>query len=175
MLQRNNLLEQVIRVNHAGEYGAVCIYTGQELVFRKLPIIEKIVEMKKQEQNHFNYFDSVMKDKGVRPTVFLPLWHVMGVMLGITTALMGENAAMACTVAVEEVISDHYQDQITALNDSDLDNGELKDKIMQFRNEELEHHDIAMCHNSSNAMNHSVLSFFIKKACKVAIKISKII
>ena len=170
MLQKDNLLEQVIRVNHAGEYGAVCIYTGQELVFRKMPVAEKIIEMKKQEQHHFSYFDSLMKDKKVRPTVFLPLWHVMGVMLGITTALMGEDAAMACTVAVEEVISDHYQNQITALDD-----GELKDKIIQFRNEELEHHDTAMCHNSNSTMNHSILSFLIKKACKVAIGISKII
>ncbi|CEI84803.1 demethoxyubiquinone hydroxylase family protein [Ehrlichia minasensis] len=170
MLQENNLLEQSIRVNHAGEYGAVCIYSGQELVFRKMPVGQKISEMKKQEQQHFNYFDSVMKDRKIRPTVFLPVWHVMGVMLGVTTALMGEDAAMACTVAVEEVISDHYQDQITTLDDS-----ELKDKIIQFRNEEIEHHDTAMCHNSGNAGNYNILSFFIKKACKVAICISKVI
>ena len=170
MLQRDNLLEQAIRVNHAGEYAAVCIYTGQELVFRKLPVAEKIVEMKKQEQTHFSYFNSVMKDKRIRPTVFLPLWHVVGVMLGVTTALMGENAAMACTVAVEDVISDHYQDQIKTLDDD-----ELKDKIIQFRNEELEHHDAAMYHSSGKAMNYSVLSFFVKKACKIAIGLSKIV
>ncbi|WP_395877652.1 demethoxyubiquinone hydroxylase family protein [Ehrlichia muris] len=170
MLQKDNLLEQAIRVNHAGEYGAVCIYSGQEFVFRKMSVGQKIVEMKKQEQKHFSYFDSLMKDKRIRPTVFLPVWHVMGVMLGITTALIGEDAAMACTVAVEDVISDHYRDQITMLDD-----GELKDKIIQFRNEELEHHDTAMFHNFGNASNYRVLSFFIKKACKAAICISKII
>ncbi|AHX08705.1 hypothetical protein ECHSTV_0270 [Ehrlichia chaffeensis str. Saint Vincent] len=162
-------MQQAIRVNHAGEYGAVCIYSGQELIFRKMSVGEKILEMKKQEQKHFRYFDSVMKDKKIRPTVFLPVWHVMGVMLGITTALMGEDAAMACTVAVEDVISDHYQDQIAM-----LDEGELKDKVIQFRNEELEHHDTAMCYNSGNAANYSILSFFIKKACKAAICLSKV-
>ncbi|AHX04841.1 demethoxyubiquinone hydroxylase family protein [Ehrlichia japonica] len=170
MLQKNNLLEQAIRVNHAGEYGAVCIYSGQELVLRKMSVGQKIVEMKKQEQKHFGYFDSLMKDKKIRPTGFLPVWHVMGVMLGITTALIGEDAAMACTVAVEDVISDHYRDQIAMLDD-----GELKDKVIQFRNEELEHHDTAMCYNSGNASNYRILSFFIKKACKAAICISKII
>ena len=169
MLQKNSFLDQIIRVNHAGEYGAVCIYHGQELVFRKRLIGKKIIDMKKQEQRHFSYFDSVMKEKKIRPTAFIPIWHVMGVMLGITTAMLGEDAAMACTVAVEDVISEHYQGQISVLKD-----GELKDKIIQFRNEELEHHDIAVSHSSSNR-DYRVLSYLIKKACKVAIGISKVI
>ncbi|GAT78105.1 Coq7 family protein [Ehrlichia ruminantium] len=170
MLRKSKFLDQVIRVNHAGEYGAVCIYHGQELVLRKKLVGRKIMEMKKQEQGHFAYFDSVMKEKKVRPTALMPIWHVMGVMLGITTAMLGEGAAMACTVAIEDVISEHYQDQISALED-----GELKDKIVQFRDEELEHHDIAASYNSKNSQEYRVLSYLIKNMCKVAIGISKVI
>ncbi|QGR02306.1 demethoxyubiquinone hydroxylase family protein [Ehrlichia ruminantium] len=170
MLRINSVLDQMIRVNHAGEYGAVCIYHGQELVFRKKLIGEKILEMKRQEQKHFSYFDSIMREKKIRPTAFIPIWHVMGVMLGVTTAMLGEGAAMACTVAVEDVISEHYQDQISILDDS-----ELRRKIVQFRDEELEHHNIAACHNSANGKDYKVLSYLIKKTCKIAIAVSKVI
>ncbi len=166
----DKFLEQAIRVNHAGEYGAICIYSGQELILFKTSIAHEIAIMKEQEKKHFSYFDNEMKKKKVRPTVLLPFWHVAGVALGIVTAFMGEKAAMACTSAVEEVIGEHYKEQVLRLED-----GEFKDAVSKFRDEELEHRDIAIEHGAENAPCYEVLSFFIKKTCKIAIYLSKLI
>ncbi|QXK92111.1 demethoxyubiquinone hydroxylase family protein [Neoehrlichia mikurensis] len=169
-----NFVKSVVRVNHAGEYGAVCIYYGQEWVFKKNPeIAEKIFHMKKQEQGHFEYFNNTMKQMQVRPTFFLPIWHVMGVMIGTITAMMGEKSAMACTAAVEEVICEHYKSQLLQLDN--CDNSQLKEKIEQFYREELEHHDIAIDHGAKNAFAYRILSYTIKKICKTAIALSKVL
>ncbi|KJV69632.1 demethoxyubiquinone hydroxylase family protein [Candidatus Neoehrlichia procyonis] len=171
---KNGFIESVIRVNHAGEYGAVCIYHGQELVLKKNPIMaKKIFHMKKQEQCHFKYFNDTMRQMQVRPTFFLPVWHVMGVMMGAVTALMGEKSAMACTAAVEEVICDHYRNQLLQLNN--CNDAKLKEKIKQFYKEESEHKDIAIDHGAEDAFAYQVLSYAIKKICKTAIAISKIL
>lgn len=163
-------LKQAIRVNHAGEYGAVCIYSGQEFILSKSPSFHEITSMKEQEKKHFYYFNNEMKKNNIRPTVFLPFWHVAGVGLGIITALMGEKAAMACTSAVEEVIGEHYKEQVLRLEDS-----EFKESVSKFRDEELEHRDIAIEHGAEYAPCYDVLSAFIKKTCKIAIFLSKLI
>ncbi|MCA7010031.1 demethoxyubiquinone hydroxylase family protein [Wolbachia endosymbiont of Tribolium confusum] len=167
---KGNFLEQAIRVNHAGEYGAICIYSGQKFILKKSSIIDKIIEMEEQEKKHFHYFNEKIKEQRVRPTVLLPIWHVLGVSLGVVTAIMGKKAAMACTAAVEEVIGEHYKEQVLHLED-----GELRETISKFRDEELEHRDIAIQHNAESALGYNVLSSFIKTSCKAAIYLSKLI
>lgn len=167
---KGNFLEQAIRVNHAGEYGAICIYSGQKFILKKSSIIDKIIEMEEQEKKHFHYFNEKIKEQRVRPTVLLPVWNVLGVSLGVVTAMMGKKAAMACTAAVEEVIGEHYKEQVLHLED-----GELRETISKFRDEELEHRDIAIQHNAENALGYNVLSSFIKTSCKAAIYLSKLI
>ncbi|WP_333023456.1 demethoxyubiquinone hydroxylase family protein [Wolbachia endosymbiont of Pentidionis agamae] len=167
---RGKFLEQAIRVNHAGEYGAICIYSGQKFVLKNSSIIHEILKMEEQEQVHLHYFNEKIKKLKVRPTVLLPIWHLMGITLGTVTALMGEKAAMACTAAVEEVIGEHYKEQVMHLEES-----ELKDTISKFRDEELEHMDTAIEHDAENAIGYNILSSIIKKGCKVAIYLSKLI
>ncbi|MDD9331987.1 MAG: demethoxyubiquinone hydroxylase family protein [Wolbachia sp.] len=166
----NKFVQQALRVNHAGEYGAICIYSGQKFILKKSSIINEIIEMQEQEKKHFYYFSKKIKGQKVRPTALLPVWHILGVSLGIVTAVMGKKAAMACTAAVEEVIGEHYKEQVSHLED-----GELKDTISQFRDEELEHRYIAIEHNAEHAFGYSILSSFIKTGCKAAIYLSKII
>lgn len=167
---KGNFLEQAIRVNHAGEYGAICIYSGQKFILKKSSIIDKIIEMEEQEKEHFHYFNEKIKEQRVRPTALLPVWNVLGVSLGVVTAMMGKKAAMACTAAVEEVIGEHYKKQVLHLED-----GELRETISKFRDEELEHRDIAIQHNAESALGYNVLSLFIKTSCKAAIYFSKLI
>lgn len=167
---KGNFLEQAIRVNHAGEYGAICIYSGQKFILKKSSIIDKIIEMEEQEKKHFHYFNEKIKEQRVRPTVLLPIWRALGVSLGVVTAMMGKKAAMACTAAVEEVIGEHYKEQVLHLED-----GELRETISKFRDEELEHRDIAIQHNAESALGYNVLSLFIKTSCKAAIYFSKLI
>ncbi len=170
-LDPNQKLHQALRVNHAGEYGAKQIYKGQLAVFRfkkDQPTVDLIEHMQQQEEEHFDYFNQKIIDEKVRPTLMQPLWQVAGFALGFTTALMGKKAAMACTVAVEEVIDEHYQDQI-----NNLEAGEdLKEKIEQFRKEELEHRDIGLQNNAEDLTIYKPLSFLIKNASKLAIAIS---
>lgn len=167
---RGNILQQAIRVNHAGEYGAVCIYSGQKFILKNSPVINKIIEMEEQEKNHLSYFSEKIKKYKIRPTALLPVWHVLGVSLGVVTAIMGEKAAMACTVAVEEVIAEHYKEQVTHLEDE-----ELKETINRFRDEELEHKETAIENDAENAFCYHILSSFIKTGCKAAIYLSKLI
>lgn len=163
-------LESMIRVDQAGEYGAKRIYEGQIAVLGKGPKGDILRHMAEQEAHHLDTFNKLAAERRVRPTALQPIWHVAGFALGAGTALMGEKAAMACTVAVEEVIDEHYQDQQKALGD---DEAELKDTIEQFRLEELEHRDIGLEHGAEQAPAYPVLTAFIKRASKTAIWLSE--
>tara|TARA_A100001011_G_scaffold378719_1_gene443808 strand:+ start:1549 stop:2106 length:558 start_codon:yes stop_codon:yes gene_type:complete len=165
------ILEEIIRVDHAGEYGATKIYDGQIAVFGKNSKIGKTIQhMADQEQEHIDKFNELILEYRVRPTALLPVWNIAGYALGASTALLGEKAAMACTVAVEKVIGEHYQEQIGLLKD---DQKELKKTISKFRDDELEHHDIGMEHDAENAPGYKIMTKVIEIGCKTAIAISK--
>ena len=165
------ILEEIIRVDHAGEYGATRIYDGQIAVFGKDSKIGKTIQhMADQEQEHIEKFNELIIEKRVRPTALLPVWNIAGFALGAGTALMGEKAAMACTVAVEKVIGEHYREQQNLLED---DEKELKKTIAKFEKDELEHHDIGLEHDAENAPGYKVMTKVIEIGCKAAIAISK--
>ena len=165
------ILDEIIRVDHAGEYGATRIYDGQIAVFGKDSKIGKTIQhMADQEQEHIEKFNELLIEKRVRPTALLPLWNIAGFALGAGTALMGEKAAMACTVAVEKVIGEHYREQQDLLED---DEKELKKTIAKFEKDELEHHDIGLEHDAENAPGYKVMTKVIEIGCKAAIAISK--
>ena len=165
------ILDEIIRVDHAGEYGATRIYDGQIAIFGKDSEIGKTIKhMADQEQEHIDKFNELILEHRVRPTALLPLWNVAGFVLGASTALMGEKAAMACTVAVEKVIGEHYQEQLGLLRD---DHKDLKKTISKFRDDELEHHDIGIEHDAENAPGYKIMSKVIELGCKTAIAISK--
>ena len=165
------ILDEIIRVDHAGEYGATRIYDGQIAVFGKDSKIGKTIQhMADQEQEHIEKFNELLIEKRVRPTALLPIWNIAGFALGAGTALMGEKAAMACTVAVEKVIGEHYREQQNLLED---DEKELKKTIAKFEKDELEHHDIGLEHDAENAPGYKVMTKVIEIGCKAAIAISK--
>ena len=165
------LIDEIIRVDHAGEYGATKIYAGQLIVFGKNSKIGKTIKhMANQEQKHIDTFNKLIIEKRVRPTALMPLWNLTGYLLGITTALMGKKAAMACTVAVEDVIGKHYEKQAKRLGNKDP---KLKKIILEFRDDELEHHDIGIEHEAEKTPGYNILSKVIKIGCKTAIEISK--
>ena len=166
-----HILKEIIRVNHAGEYGATRIYDGQIAVFGKNSKIGKTIQhMADQEEEHIEKFNELILEHRVRPTALLPLWNIAGYTLGATTAMMGEKAAMACTVAVEKVIGEHYQKQQNLLEN---DQKELKKTIKKFEKDELEHHDIGIEHDAENAPGYSIMTKVIEFGCKTAIAISK--
>ena len=166
-----NILEEIIRVDHAGEYGATRIYEGQIAIFGKNTKIGKTIQhMADQEQEHIEKFQKLIVNERVRPTALLPLWNLAGFALGASTALMGEKAAMACTVAVEKVIGEHYHEQINLLKEDQL---ELKKTIKKFAADELEHHDIGIAHDAEDALGYKVLTKVIELGCKTAIAVSK--
>ena len=165
------VLEEIIRVDHAGEFGATKIYDGQISIFGKDSKIGKTIQhMADQEQEHINKFQELIIKERVRPTLMLPLWNIAGYILGAGTALMGEKAAMACTVAVEKVIGEHYQEQTDLLQE---DQKKLKTIIKKFAADELEHHDIGIAHEAEKVIGYKVLTKAIELGCKTAIKISK--
>ena len=165
------ILDEIIRVDHAGEYGATRIYDGQIAVFGKDSKIGKTIQhMADQEQEHIEKFNELLIEKRVRPTALLPVWNIAGFALGAGTALMGEKAAMACTVAVEKVIGEHYREQQNLLED---DEKELKKTLAKFEKNELEHHDIGLEHDAENAPGYKVMTKVIEIGCKAAIAISK--
>ena len=165
------ILEEIIRVDHAGEYGATKIYDGQIAIFGKDSKIGKTIQhMADQEQEHIDKFNDLIIEHKVRPTALLPVWNIAGFALGASTALIGEKAAMACTVAVEKVIGEHYQEQLELLED---DHKELKKTISKFRDDELEHHDIGIEHDAESAPGYKIMSKVIELGCKTAIAISK--
>ena len=167
-------LEEIIRVDHAGERGAIKIYEGQLLAlntFRKNEKLKKLIEeMKEHEKEHFEYFDKAIKDRNIKPTIFLPIWDLLGVTLGFGTTMLGEKAAMLCTASVEEVIDGHYKDQTYKLRE---DEEELKKKIMKFRQDELDHKDIAYESGATKKGLYGVLDKVIKTSSRVAIAISE--
>jgi len=163
-------LEEVIRVDHAGEYGAKRIYQGQLAVLRGTRHEATIRHMQEQEQVHLDTFTRLIAERRVRPTVLLPLWHVAAFALGAATAALGPRAAMACTVAVEEAIDEHYQAQEAALGD---DEAPLKADIARFRAEELEHRDIGLANEAELTPGYRLLSGAIKLGCKLAIRVAE--
>lgn len=166
--------EAMIRVDHAGEYGAVRIYQGQLAVLGASPATarsaELIRQMAAQEDAHLETFDRLILERGVRPTALAPVWHAAGFALGAVTALMGEKAAMACTEAVEEVIDDHYAKQAETLKGRDP---ELEGVIAKFREEEIQHRDTARAEGAKEAPAYPVLTGLVKAGCRLAIRLSE--
>lgn len=172
-LKREQDIASMIRVNHAGEYGAKMIYEGQLAVLGDDPKMKKLIgHMAEQEKVHLDYFEKEIVKRGVRPTALHPLWHIAGYALGAVTAKMGPEAAMACTVAVEEVISEHYAEQLDALENKPEEK-ELRAKIAKFKAEEEEHHDTGLEHDAESAPGYRLLSAAIKGGSRLAIKIAK--
>ena len=168
------LLEQFIRVDHAGERGAIKIYEGQLLALKTFMKNDKlknqIEEMKKHEKEHEEFFDKEIKKRNIKPTKFLPLWDLLGVGLGFGSTILGTKAAMLCTASVEEVIDEHYQNQINRIED---DEKELKKKIVKFREDELHHKDIAYDNGATKEGFYSILDKVIKTSSRIAITISE--
>ena len=164
-------VERMIRVDHAGEYGAVRIYEGQLAVLGKSASAGVIREMAEQERQHLERFAKLVRERRVRPTALTPLWHVAGYALGAASALLGERAAMACTVAVEEVIDEHYRGQAESLGD-DPDEAPLRKTIEEFRADELAHRDLALAHDARAAPAHDLLTAAVKLGSRVAIWLS---
>lgn len=165
-------VRRFIRVDHAGEYGAERIYAGQLAVLGRGPKGDMLRHMLAQETVHKQKFEALIAQRRARPTALLPLWHVAGFALGALTASLGEKAAMACTVAVEETIDQHYADQRDALG---ADEAELSETIEAFRLEELEHRDLGLENGATQAPGYRVLSGLIRMGCKAAIKASEIL
>lgn len=166
------LIDRFLRVNQAGELGAVRIYEGQRAVLgrkgtKAAPLLKHMAE---QEQQHLDTFNRLIAERRTRPTALSPLWHLAGFALGAGTALLGEKAAMACTVAVEETIDAHYARQAEQLGD---DEAALKDTILKFRDEEIEHRDIGLEHGAEQAPAYPLLSSAIKGGCRLAIWLSE--
>jgi ubiquinone biosynthesis monooxygenase Coq7 len=169
-----NKIEEFIRVDHAGERGAVKIYEGQLLALNTLVKDEKlkktIEEMKVHEKEHCEFFEKEIKKRNIKPTKLLPLWDLLGVTLGFGSTLLGKKAAMLCTASVEEVIDKHYQNQIDQLDKSEK---ELKNRIIKFREDELHHKDIAYEKGATKKGCYSILDKVIKTGSKIAINISE--
>ena len=169
-----NKIEEFIRVDHAGERGAVKIYEGQLLALNTLVKDEKlkktIEEMKVHEKEHCEFFEKEIKKRNIKPTKLLPLWDLLGVTLGFGSTLLGKKAAMLCTASVEEVIDKHYQNQIDQLDKAEK---ELKNKIIKFREDELHHKDIAYEKGATKKGCYSILDKVIKTGSKIAINISE--
>lgn len=167
--------EEMLRVDHAGEYGAVAIYRGQLAVFQRQHGREKITSqlqhMAEQEQEHLDAFDKLLAAGKVRPTAMSPIWNAAGFALGAATALLGEKAAHACTEAVETVIEEHYGDQIAELETAG--EPELAARLTKFRDEEVAHKDLAAAEGAAQAPGYPVLSALIRTGCRIAIRISE--
>ena len=169
-LGQEQLIERMIRVDQAGEYGAVRIYEGQLSILAGSDNAPVIKHMLDQEIEHLETFSEILKKRRVRPTALMPLWHLACFALGAGTALMGEKVAMACTVAVEKVIGEHYREQQDLLEE---DEKELKKTIAKFEKDELEHHDIGLEHDAESAPGYKIMTKIIEIGCKTAIAISK--
>lgn len=163
-------LAEMLRVNHAGEYGAVRIYAGQQRFARSTRQRALVAEMGMHEQAHLASFNQLLADRQVRPSLLLPLWHVAGYGLGAVTALMGDAAAMACTEAVETVIEQHYNNQLATLRGHD---DALAATIEQFKEEEVAHKDLASAEGAANAPAYPMLTGLIKLGSRLAIKLSE--
>ena len=167
-------IEEFIRVDHAGERGAVKIYEGQLLALNTLvkdDNLKKVIEeMKVHEKEHCEFFENEIKKRKIKPTKFLPLWDLLGVGLGFGSTILGKKAAMLCTASVEEVIDEHYQNQINQLGSEEKN---LKKKIIKFRQDELHHKDIAYEKGATKKGFYSIMDKIIKTGSKLAINISE--
>ena len=163
-------IDSILRVDHAGETAAAKIYDGQLAILKNTHLGPTIKNMKEQEQEHLDTFNQLLFENDTRPTALLPLWNVMGFGLGVASAVMGEKAAMACTIAVEEVIGEHYAKQAETLND---DHKELKNTLMKFRDDEVDHLDIGVEHDGENATGYEIMKTIVQFGCRTAIKISE--
>ena len=174
MKKTSSKVEEFIRVDHAGERGAVKIYEGQLLALNTIvkneELKKKIEEMKVHETEHCQFFESEIKKRNIKPTKFLPLWDLLGVGLGFGSTLLGKKATMLCTASVEEVIDKHYLDQINQLGPEEK---ELKKKITKFRDDELHHKDIAYEEGATKKGIYSIMDKIIKTGSRIAINISE--
>ena len=167
-------VEEFIRVDHAGERGAIKIYEGQLLALNTIikndELKKTIKNMKEHEKVHCNYFENEIKKRNIKPTKFLPLWDLLGVGLGFGSTILGKKAAMLCTASVEEVIDEQYMSQINQL---ESDENKLKEKIIKFREDELHHKNIAYDEGATKKGVYSILDKIIKTGSKIAISISE--
>ena len=167
-------LEELIRVDHAGERGAIKIYEGQLLALKTFKqdenLKKQIEEMKEHEKEHYDFFEKEIKKRNITPTKLLPLWDLLGVTLGFGTAMLGKKATMLCTASVEEVIGDHYKNQTYKIKE---DEKELKKKIIKFRDDELQHKDIAYAGGATKEGPYGFLDKIIKTSSRIAIAISE--
>ena len=174
MKKTNNKVEEFIRVDHAGERGAVKIYEGQLLALNTIikdeNLKKTIEEMQIHEKEHCEFFEREIKKRNIKPTKFLPLWDLLGLGLGFGSTILGKKAAMLCTASVEEVIDKHYLDQINQLGPEEK---ELKKKIIKFREDELDHRDIAYEEGATKKGFYSILDKVIKTGSRIAIKVSE--
>lgn len=168
-LTKEQKIKRMIRVNHAGEYGAKQIYRGQLAILGKSSSGDLLRHMAEQEQQHLDAFSKMALERRVRPTALMPLWHVGSFLMGAGTALLGKDAAMACTVAVESVIDNHYAEQEAQLGD---DEAELKASIAKFRAEEKEHHDSALENGAKNSPFYGIVHAAVTAQTKLAIWLS---
>jgi ubiquinone biosynthesis monooxygenase Coq7 len=163
--------DSMIRVDQAGEYGATRIYAGQLAIMGdRTPVAREIAGMARQEERHRAFFDTMIADRGVRPTLLQPFWTVAGFALGAATAAIGPEAAMACTAAVETEIDKHYSEQLQQLSDSDP---ALSAAIVEFQAEEVEHRETALAHGAESAPAYPLMSALIRLGCRVAIETAK--
>ena len=167
-------LEKFIRVDHAGERGAIKIYEGQLLalstIVKNNDLKEMIRDMKEHEQEHCNFFEDEIRKRNIKPTKLLPLWDLLGLGLGFGSTILGKKAAMLCTASVEEVIDDHYKSQIDQIGS---DENNLKNNIIKFRNDEIHHKDIAYDNGATKEGFYTIIDKVIKTGSKLAIKISE--
>ena len=167
-------IEEIIRVDHAGERAAIKIYEGQLLALKTIKqdkvLRDTIEEMKQQEKEHLEYFEKEIQKRKIKPTYLLPVWDLMGITLGFSTALLGKKAAMLCTASVEEVIEDHYQNQLKKIGNDEMD---LKAKIEKFKGDEVNHKNIAYETGATNKGLYSVMDKVIKTGSRIAITISE--
>ena len=162
-------IARILRVDHAGEFGATRIYQGQLDVLGRSRAAGAIREMAEAEKRHLARFETLLRERRVRPTLLHPLWSVAGYALGAATALLGEPAAMACTVAVEEVIDEHYQRQAERLGDDDA---ALRAEILSFRDDEIAHRDVAIAEGAKKAPVYDLISVAVKTGSRIAIWLS---
>jgi ubiquinone biosynthesis monooxygenase Coq7 len=165
-LTHTQMIDRIVRVDHAGEFGARRIYEGQLAVLKNHPDAAVIRHMHEQELVHLRTFEKLMVERRVRPTALHPLWNLAGFALGAATAMLGAKAAMACTVAVEEVIDEHYRQQHEQLGENEAD---LKNTIEKFRAEEVEHRDIGLQRGAEEATAYPLLTTAIKAGSRLAI------
>ena len=167
---REETIARMIRVDHAGEYGAKRIYDGQLAVLGRSAAAPAIREMAEAEQAHLDAFDALLVERRVRPTALSPVWHVAGYALGAASALLGERAAMACTVAVEEVIEQHYEGQANRLGE---DESELRQTLEEFGADEARHRETGLAHGAEKAPGYEALSAAVKRGTRLAIWLSE--